>query len=55
MGQAGDGGSRWVRWKNLLARICEKTGLTPESVTERIARQKGLRIDLQADRLILSP
>jgi serine/threonine-protein kinase len=55
MGQAGDGGSRWVRWKSLLARIAQKTGLTPEQITERVARQKGLRIDLQADRLVLSP
>jgi serine/threonine-protein kinase len=55
MGQAGDGGSRWVRWKNLLTRITQKTGLLPEVVTERVARQKGFRIELETDRVILIP
>jgi eukaryotic-like serine/threonine-protein kinase len=50
-----EGSSRWVTWKVLLGRICEETGLPPDGVSERIARQKGVRIDLQADRLILTP
>jgi serine/threonine-protein kinase len=54
-GQAGEGGSRWVRWKQLLERLVEKTKLEADEISQRIARQKGLRIDLQADRLILSP
>src|SRR5581483_4312731 len=30
-GQSGEGGSRWLRWKSLLERICAETGLLPEA------------------------
>ncbi len=55
LGQAGNNGSRWVRWKSLLSRITEKTGLTPEAVSERVSRQKGFLVDAANDRLILNP
>ncbi|MBS1148338.1 MAG: serine/threonine protein kinase [Myxococcaceae bacterium] len=54
-GRAGMGGSRWVPWRALLARVATTTGLTPEVITERFERQPGLEIEPATDRLVLKP
>jgi eukaryotic-like serine/threonine-protein kinase len=52
-GKAGEGETRWVPWKALLARISEKTGLAADAIAERISRHAGFQIDLAADKLVL--
>jgi eukaryotic-like serine/threonine-protein kinase len=54
-GQTGDGGTRWVAWKPLLEKIAAQTNLPLNTISERIARQKGMRIDRERDQLELKP
>jgi serine/threonine-protein kinase len=49
------GGGRMVPWSALLTRLAEKTGLDKEMISQRVAKQPGLKIDLAADVLTLSP
>ena len=53
VGHAGAGGSRWLPWKALLAKISASTGLTAEVISERFERQPGF--ELQGDKLVLKP
>ena len=47
-------GSHSVAWKALLDKVVQKTGLAGDLITQRVARQPGVKIDVAGDRLRLS-
>jgi serine/threonine-protein kinase len=54
-GRPGNEGDRWVPWKPLLSRLTEATGLPAETLLDRLSRQKGMKLEPAANRLVLLP
>ncbi len=54
-GRPGPGGSKWVPWQTLLARLAEQTGLAPDVISQRLFRQPGFEHDAAKDCLVLKP
>ena len=54
-GRSGAYGARWVPWKLLLKQIEKETGLAPDAIADRLARQPGVKIDEANDRLTRKP
>jgi eukaryotic-like serine/threonine-protein kinase len=47
------GPGKWVPWKALLERVARETSLTEAEIVERINRHPSLRLEAEANRLIL--